>query len=168
MTTTKAKSTNVCGIACDTGRMPRDQKMWNAVFTAFFVLLFAFFFWVLTSGLEEFKWLYFISTFDILVISLASFRLSRFIMHDKITIFVREWFLDVREGGNLVKPAGGVRRTVAELIECHWCTGLWAALFVSVLYFAANVGEFFVILLAVAAIGSFLQNLSHMIARIGN
>lgn len=147
--------------------MPKDQALWNAIFSAFFLLVLVVVFWGLTDGLDQFGWLYLMSPIDIIIISLATFRITRLVTSDKIFAFVRSWFMDTDESGLESKPKGGPRRTVAEIIECLWCTGLWAALLVTALYFAADVGRFFVVILAIAAVGSFLQNFSHMIGRIG-
>lgn len=147
-------------------KMPKDQGMWFAVFSVLFLALFLFFYFGLTDGLDRLKWIYFISTFDITILSLATYRMVRLVSYDKIFAFVRNWFLDEKDG-KFVKPPGGPRRTIAEIIECMWCTGLWAALGVTVVYFALPAGRLFVIILAVAAVGSFLQNFSQMVARIG-
>ena len=147
--------------------MPKDQGMWNAIFALIFFGVFGILFWSLTDGLDRFDWLFLVDTMDIVIISLATFRMIRLTSSDKMFAFVRNSFLDKQEDGMYQKPPGGPRRTVAELVECLWCTGLWGALFVSVVYFAADIGRFFVILLAVAAVGSFLQLLSQMVARIG-
>jgi hypothetical protein len=148
-------------------KMPKDQGMWNAVFSVAFIVLFVVLYWGLTDGLDRIKWIFFISAFDITILSLATYRIVRLVSYDKIFAFVRNWFLDEKDG-DYVKPRGGPRRTIAEIIECIWCTGLWAALGVTVVYFAAPVGRLFVIILAVAAVGSFLQNFSQMVARIGH
>ncbi len=147
--------------------MPKDQGMWNAIFAILFFLIFGFLFWGLTDGFDRFDWLFLMDTMDIVIISLATFRMIRLTSFDKMFAFIRNWFLDKQEDGTYRKPPGGPRRTVAELVECLWCTGLWGALFVIVVYFTADIGRFFVILLAVAAVGSFLQLLSQMIGRIG-
>jgi hypothetical protein len=147
-------------------KMPKDQGMWFAVFSVLFLALFIFFYFGLTGGSEKLKWIYYISTFDIVILSLATYRIIRLISYDKIFAFVRNLFMDEKDG-HLVKPSGGPRRTIAEIIECMWCTGLWAALGVTFVYFALPVGRLFVIILAIAAVGSFLQNFSQMVARIG-
>jgi len=147
-------------------QMPKDQGMWNAIFSIAFLFLFAVLYFGLTDGLDKIRWIFFITTFDIAILSLATYRVVRLISYDKIFAFVRNWFLDEVDGA-YIKPAGGPRRTIAELIECIWCTGLWAAPGVTVMYFALPIGRLFVIILAVAAVGSFLQNVSQMIARLG-
>jgi len=148
--------------------MPNDQARWNAVFSFGFLVLFAFFFWGLTDGLDRFAWLYLLSAMDIVLLTLATFRIVRLVTFDKIFTFVRNWFLNKQGDGTYVKPPQGPRRTIAELMECLWCTGLWAALLVSFLYFSSDIGRFFVIILAVAALGSFFQLISQMVGRIGH
>ena len=147
--------------------MPKDQGMWNGIFSLIFVFIFALFFWGLTDGLDRFEWLYLINTADVALLSLATFRLIRLMSFDKILAFVRNWFLDEQDDGTYKKPKGGPRRTIAELVECPWCTGIWATLFASILYFSSDIGRFAVILLAVAAVGSFFQVFSAMIGRLG-
>lgn len=146
----------------------RDQAVWNTIFTGLFFLLLSYFFFSLTDGLDTFEWLFLLDRFDIVILSLATFRIVRLVVYDKIFQFVRNWFFDDVAAGQGTKPPRGVRRTIAELIECQWCVGLWGALFVTFLYLSFDVGRFFVLILAIAAVGSFLQNISKMIARIGN
>lgn len=147
-------------------KMPNDQGKWNAIFSIVFLALFCFLYFGLTNGLDNMRWIFYIGAFDVVILSLATYRVVRLVTYDKIFAFVRNWFLDEVDGRK-VKPQGGPRRTIAELIECIWCTGLWGALGVTVVYFALPVGRLFVIILAVAAVGSFLQNFSQMVARIG-
>ncbi len=146
--------------------MPKDQVFWNFLALVVFAVLVGVGFAVLTGGRGLGRWMYHINGFDMVVLSLATFRIIRLVTFDKIFAFVREWFMD-KVGDEHKKPAGGFRRLMAEMIECLWCTGLWAALLVSVLYFVNPLGTFFVVILAVAAVGSFLQNLSQMVGRIG-
>ena len=147
--------------------LPSDQGAWNVVFSVIFFLLFVVFFWGLTDGFNDFAWLYLVTPFDITIIALATFRAIRLLSYDKIFAFARNLFLVRQSDGTYQKEGGGPRRTIAELLECLWCTGLWAALFLTTLYFAAAVGQFFVVVLAIAAVGSLLQNFSQMIARVG-
>lgn len=164
---------------------PKDQALWNAIFSVAFLVLFALFYWINTDGLDMLQWIAAIGVFDITIMALATFRIVRLVSYDKIFAFVRNFFLDpiapaspvgeehacenCRSGAapGYKKPPGGPRRTVAELLECMWCTGLWAALGVAFLYFLAPPARLLVIILAIAAVGSFLQNVSQMIGRIG-
>lgn len=76
----------------------------------------------------ELNWL----TFALLV--LASFRLTRLIVFDKITWFIRKPFHEIieeEENGvmaSYIKIKGsGLRKWIGELLSCYWCTGVWAA-----------------------------------------
>lgn len=76
-----------------------------------------------------------ISWFEFFVISLASFRLTRLIVFDKITEFIRALFLteeiEINEKGEkeiyYVPRKGLVRKFFGELVSCIWCTGIWSA-----------------------------------------
>ena len=65
------------------------------------------------------------------------------------------------------KKEKGIGRTIHELIICPWCIGIWISLFVIPLYFLKDIGKIFVLIVAIAGIGSFLQILVNMIGRIG-
>ena len=80
--------------------------------------------------------------FDALLMALATFRITRLIVYDKITRWFRELFADSREfteGGVTyveIKPFGsGFRHTIHDLLECPWCIGIWSALVVVFFYF---------------------------------
>lgn len=106
--------------------------------------------------------------FDIALISLASFRLVRLFVFDTMTKFFREQFYDakVTKAGKvtLYKPARGPRRTIADLMCCPWCFGLWAASVVTFFYLLTPMLYLPILILAVGAVASFLQNVSRAIA----
>ncbi|MBP9669644.1 MAG: DUF1360 domain-containing protein [Candidatus Pacebacteria bacterium] len=145
------------------GHVPKDQALWNAVATLAFVTLAILGFGLLTHGGRFVDVLYYLDFFDVLIMGLATFRLIRLVTYDKIFSFVREFFLHEVEGV-YVKCDSGFKRLMSELIECMWCTGLWAGLFVFVAYLAHPIGTFVVYVLAVAALGSFFQNVSKAVA----
>nr|WP_251025785.1 DUF1360 domain-containing protein [Bacillus sp. ISL-47] len=79
---------------------------------------------------------------ELLILSLASFRLTRLIVFDKITEFIRKPFLEeVEEKGEdgeaeiyIVIKNGRVRGFFGELLSCFWCTGVWSAIFICASY----------------------------------
>lgn len=79
--------------------------------------------------------------FDFLLLFLASFRLTRLIVFDKITQFIRNPFHHVLEetdaDGNVVTyieiKGTGLRYWVGELLSCFWCTGIWCTMFLLVI-----------------------------------
>ena len=69
---------------------------------------------------------------DVVLIGVASHKLSRLIAKDKVTAFVRAPFTEY-EGtagpGELEESVRGqgLRRAIGELIACPYCLGLWAS-----------------------------------------
>jgi hypothetical protein len=160
-----------CGIDLSGEDMPGDQAFWNTVamvtFAAMSILAFMVIVWHFGSDYSmvlRYGW------FDFVILSLGTFRLIRLLTYDKIFAFVRNFFMDAHTHGTVVtyvKPASGWRRLIAELVECIWCTGLWAALGLLTLYILTPFGWFVAMLLALSAVGAFLQNMSKMISKAG-
>ena len=142
---------------------PKDHHIWNPLAIIFFALLTGGAFYWLSQDRWFVSSLYALSFLDVIIISLAAFRLVRLFTYDKIMQFFRNWFLNA-DGS---KPEKGIRRTFAELNECVWCTGMWSALVVLVLFFAGTFGVFAVYLLAISALATVFLNISKMITRIG-
>ena len=141
-----------------------DQYFWNFVFSAFFILLVVMGAIILDTEsripYEELK------TIDLVLITLASWRLTRLFVYDHISKFIREQFLDVVKVGRgyrLEKPPSGPRRTIADLFACPWCFGVWAAAFVTFCYLLTSFAVFPVLLLAVAGVATLLQLLSNLV-----
>lgn len=75
--------------------------------------------------------------FEFFLLILASFRLTRLIVFDKIFRFVRSPFLEVSERkdqeGNVIEhveaKGNGLRKLIGELLSCYWCFGIWSSLF---------------------------------------
>lgn len=76
--------------------------------------------------------------FDFIILVFASYRLTRLIVFDTITDWVRRPF---HEHIDHVLPNGdvetviqikgkGFRAFVGELLSCYWCTGFWASLLI--------------------------------------
>ena len=148
--------------------MKNDQGLWNFIFSALFVVLLVLSIWILyTLGRLPTA----IPFFDIVLISLATFRLTRLFVYDFVTQFVRDLFLDTElmqtaEGKVVLvrtKPSGGSRRTIIDLLSCPWCFGVWAALVVIFAYFLTPFAWFVILVLAVAGVASFIQILVNMI-----
>ena len=141
-----------------------DQYFWNFVFGLFFALLVVMAAIILeTETRIPFADLTFA---DFALITLATWRVIRLFIYDATTKFIREQFYDVQKVGKsfqLVKPATGPRRTLADLFSCPWCFGVWSAASVTFLYLLFPIFQFFTIFLAVSAVATFLQLLANMI-----
>lgn len=145
-----------------THRPKEDQNLWNFIFSVFFlcVLVAALYFMKVLRG----GYLVSVPPFDALLMALATFRITRLIVYDKITRWFRELFSDVRhyeEDGVAwveVRPLGrGIRHTIHDLLQCPWCIGFWAALSVMFFYFIYDWAWSVIFFLALAGVGSLLQ-----------
>jgi Protein of unknown function (DUF1360) len=141
-----------------------DQYFWNFVFSLFFLSL-IFMGTVILDG-EAYRAYESLTPFDIALMVLATFRLIRLFVYDKITAFFREQFLDVVETKNgiaLVKPDRGPRRTLADLLSCPWCFGVWASSTVAFFYLLTPYAFFPTLILALGALGTLFQLLANLI-----
>ncbi|MBN8199157.1 MULTISPECIES: DUF1360 domain-containing protein [Bacillaceae] len=109
-----------------------------------------------------------ISAMELLILSLASFRLTRLMVYDKITEFLRKPFLKEVEEKNqvgeteiyLVVREGRIRGFFGELLSCYWCTGVWSAIFIyAVYYFYASWSAPILMILAVAGLAAIIESL---------
>ena len=84
---------------------------------------------------------------ELAVLGLASFRLTRLMVFDKITGFIRNAFMNEIEEADekgekviyLVPKNGLVRGFFGELLSCYWCTGVWSSIILYLLYVTATV-----------------------------
>lgn len=141
-----------------------DQYFWNVVFGIFFVILVVMGAIILET---EARIPYTELTFtDFALITLATWRLIRLFVYDAITKFIREQFYDLKKIGKgmvLEKPKFGPRRTIADLLSCVWCFGLWAAASVTFFYLLTPYAYYITIFLAISSVASFLQILTNMV-----
>jgi hypothetical protein len=83
-----------------------------------------------------------ITFLELSILALASFRLTRLFVFDKITAFIRNFFLDEIEEKDekgeteiyLVPKKGIMRGFIGELLSCYWCTGVWSSIALCTLY----------------------------------
>ena len=96
-----------------------------------------------------------IPTFDLMLIILATLRLTRLFVYDVVTDFFRHWFVGFQKGSFM--------DTMHALITCPWCLGLWFSALVVFVYFLSPLAWFFILFLAVASVASMLQILANLI-----
>lgn len=135
-----------------------DQYFWNIVFLLFYVGLLVMAVIILDS--EAYLPYTSLTLLDLTLITLASFRITRMFVYDSLTRFLREQFYDVkmvRAKATLVKPTVGPRRTLADLITCPWCFGVWATTWVTFFYLLTPLAYFPTLILALASVATLLQ-----------
>ncbi|MCD5382149.1 MAG: DUF1360 domain-containing protein [Candidatus Pacebacteria bacterium] len=146
-----------------------DQYFWNIVFSLFFVFLVAMGTLILDSA--AYKTYAELALGDFVLMTLASWRLVRLFVYDKIMACVREQFWDAKvtkTSVTLTKPQGGPRRTIADLFSCPWCFGVWGTACVVFFYLLTPYAFFPVLILALSAVATFLQILTNMIEKMGS
>jgi hypothetical protein len=140
-----------------------DQNLWNGIFSAVFlviaVVLTVIVFLVNNTMAND------VSALDFIVLSLATLRVVQLFVYDPITDFFRELFYDKEErlgdtGEKVIVHSlapRGPRRTVAELLSCPWCVGIWAALFVAFFYLLTPLSHFLILVCAIAGVAPLLK-----------
>ncbi len=107
------------------------------------------------------------SWLDLFLLGMASFRLTRLIVYDLITEFLRKPFhenvTETHEDGSTetyIEIKGtGLSYWIGELLSCHWCTGIWAAAVLYVGYeLYPTVAMPMITILAIAGIASLIQH----------
>lgn len=142
-----------------------DQYFWNFVFSVFFLAILVMVVIILETesrfletGLQP---------IDYILMMLATWRLVRLFVYDTVTKFIREQFWDLEKVGRkheLVKPKEGPRRTLADLFGCPSCVSVWVGTIVVFFYMLTPYAFVPILLLAVSAVATFLQNTGNFVA----
>lgn len=147
-----------------------DQNFWNIIFSVFFLAVAVLM--IRSLYVENGSLPTSIPLFDLLLLILATFRLTRLFVYDKITHFLRDMFQHgeetyTQEGITYYEKKtreGGPLRTAYELLICPWCFSIWAGLFVTYAYFLRT--ELFwlpILILAISGVATALQVFINMI-----
>jgi hypothetical protein len=108
-----------------------------------------------------------IDFFTFIILGLACFRLTRLIVFDKITGFLRQPFFDEiteeNEDGAVevyyLPKRTPIKKFIGELLSCYWCTGVWISAAVITGYFFLPVLFVPIILVfAVAGLAAILES----------
>lgn len=115
-----------------------------------------------------------ISVLDLVLIGLATARLTDIISTDEAMKWLREPFVRMerteiadREVEVRVGRGDGWRRVIGEMLSCPWCVCVWVAAGLSYVYFLfPSMTWLFILVMAVAQVGSLLQSLGTIIVRL--
>ena len=109
-----------------------------------------------------------IDFFAFILLGLSAFRLTRLLVFDQITAFIRDPFLneveEIDEYGKLetylVPKDGKVKGFIGELLSCYWCTGVWSSIGLCVFYLMYPTVAFpLLLILAVAGLAAIIETL---------
>ncbi|MCM3690188.1 DUF1360 domain-containing protein [Neobacillus niacini] len=101
-----------------------------------------------------------------ILLGLACFRLTRLIVFDKITEFLRQPFFDEiaeeNEDGTVevyyLPKSTPIKKFIGELLSCYWCTGVWiSAGVVTGYFFLPALFVPIILVFAVAGMAAFLE-----------
>lgn len=115
-----------------------------------------------------------IELIDVLLLSLATFRITEVITEEKVALFLRAPFCEkvrVQQADGSwdeeeVPKGRGLRRVAGELILCPWCAGVWIATLLSFFWIAApTLARVVLLVFAVAAGGLIFQILAKLLDR---
>jgi hypothetical protein len=144
-----------------------DQNFWNFWLLVLSAVILVAEIWVLdTYGTLPTS----IGLFDALLITLATFRLTRLFVYDAIMQFVRDWFLkrevsitDTDITINRSKYPDGLHRALSDLFSCPWCMGLQVGMLVVFFYYLTPYTWIVILMFALSGLATFFQLLANMV-----
>jgi hypothetical protein len=103
---------------------------------------------------------------DLIIIILASFRLTHLVVFDEIAAFIRKPFISVTLIENSVGEleqnieikGTGLRYFIGALLSCYWCSGIWCSLFVVIIYCSFPITFPIFLILAVAGAAAIIES----------
>ncbi len=115
-----------------------------------------------------------IRPFDFVLLGLAAARLTDIISTDQIMQWLRRPFVKMETteiaGHEVETRTGrgrGLKKVLGDLLSCPWCVGVWVAASLTYAYFLMpTVTWIFILILAIAEIGSLVQTLSTIMVSI--
>jgi len=115
-----------------------------------------------------------IGPFDLVLLGLAAARLTDIISTDQIMEWLRRPFVKMetteiaeREVETRTGRGRGLKKVIGDLLSCPWCVGVWVAASLTYAYFLLPaVIWVFILIMAIAEIGSLLQTLSTIMVSI--
>lgn len=127
--------------------LPNNEKFWNFIYaTSFIIVTFIFSYYIIYLKIDFTK----ISNKELVIIALASYRLTRLLVYDKVLNFLRD-FITKKE------HKSGLLNSTKYFLTCPWCAGVWMTLMIFVLFLIVPYGLFLVYILAISGIASFLH-----------
>lgn len=146
-----------------------DQDFWNFMYSLFFITISGILFFTVYTVKGSLPTS--IPIFDFSIIILATFRLTRLFVYDKIAKFFRDFFTIVEERYTeegvtyfeKKEPVYGPKRTAYDLLTCPWCFSVWASVVVVFFYLITPISWVIICILAISGVASFIQITANMI-----
>lgn len=127
------------------------NKLWNFIFSIIFLIItFTVGVMLINKGVQIN-----LEIFEFVLLILATFRLIRLFVYDKVML----WFRDIFK----IEEPTGCFNTISSLLGCPWCFGAWGALIIVSIYYLVPFGELFIVILAIAGVGALIQLCANLI-----
>jgi len=133
------------------------RNVYNLAFSVLFVGLISaqlFSIWQLDGQIN-------LTLTDFIIMSLAIFRLTRLFVYDKVTQFVRDLFVDIKEKHHHLEryeKQFGLERALSDIFNCPWCFSMWGgSVFVWAYIMFPSIMLYFALILALSGVASVLQ-----------
>jgi hypothetical protein len=124
-----------------------NDKFWNIIFTLTFFSLTV----VAWKSMEAYNInLNDIKIYDLFIIGLATFRLTRLLIYDEVFYYIKDYAAKFKTEQGFIKSASA-------LLTCAWCISIWMALLSSFVYVIVPYGKFIIIILALSALANFFH-----------
>lgn len=128
----------------------KDQHFWHFVTASVFGLLSILLVAVLA---RQDNVPHSVPLFDFFMLVLATFRVTRLLVHDLVFDFLRDFF----------SPSDhGIKLSMHDLFDCPWCAGAWVALALGYLYFLLPAAWPILFVLSLAGFGTLLTILASL------
>ena len=129
----------------------KKEKIWNLISMFVFILLLIVAGMLLTQqGIDIRR----IGWTDLIIISIATYRMIRLMVYDRIFKLFRD-IIRSFEGT-------GLGDSLKTIITCPWCAGVWISLFNVAIFYLVPYGQLFIYIMSIAGIATFLQLASNI------
>jgi hypothetical protein len=122
------------------------EKIWNLLSMVVFILL------LIAAGIlfkERGIEITEISLLDLFLICVASYRLMRLIVYDRLFKLFRDMIRSF--------SGTGLGDSLVSIVTCPWCVGVWIALLNVVIFYIVPFGGLFIYVMSIAGIATFFQ-----------
>ncbi len=124
----------------------KTERIWN------FISMFVFVLCLIGVGIlmrEQGTGADDISVLDMLFISIATYRMTRLVVYDRIFKLFRDILRSFR--------GTGIGDSLVTIVTCPWCAGVWISLFNVAIFYLVPYGVLFIYIMTIAGISTFLQ-----------
>lgn len=126
--------------------LSKTERIWNLLSMFVFVLLL-----IGTGTLIRNRGMTIsdIGILELVLITIATYRMTRLIVYDRIFKLVRD----------IIRSFGGtgLGDSLKAIITCPWCAGVWISLFNVAIFYLVPFGDLFIYAMSIAGVATFLQ-----------